>query len=116
MFRKVLALALFVIGSMLIPAQVQYAKKTTEIHAAVLLVDSWKMYGAGSYYGDANGEPFVWYNLDNSKSVKPADWSFVNPHGSTVMTTDISDRWQGIQANVGGNIAPVGSLLTKADA
>jgi len=117
MFRKILALALFIIGAGLIPAQVQYARKTTEIHAGVLLIDSWRLYGASLYYAyDQNGEPFVWYNLDQSRSVKPSGWNIVNPHGSTVMTTELTNRWTAIQGSVGGNIAPLDSVLTKADA
>ena len=108
MFRRLLGFAVFVLGAVLIPAQVQYAKKITEIHAGVLLINSWQIYDASNLYSyPGNGNPFVWYNLDASRSVKPADWTFVNPHGSTVITEAINERWTALQAANGGNVTDV---------
>lgn len=108
MIRKLLGLAVFVIGAGLIPAQVQYAKRITEIHAGVLLVNSWQIYDAANLYSyPANGDPYVWYNLGASRSVKPADWTFTNPHGSTVITDQIYDRWVALQGAAGGNVSDV---------
>jgi hypothetical protein len=122
MLRKLLGLSLFVIGAVLIPAQVQYAKKITQIHAGVLLINSWQIYDAANLYSyPGNGDPYVWYNLDASRTVRPADWTFVNPHGSTVITNEINRRWSALQANAGGNVADVplgdsGAVLSKNSA
>lgn len=91
--------------------QIQYAQKVNEIKAGVLIVDSYQLGGK-----DANGEPFVWYNLDNTKNVKPNGWTFVNPHAAATMTQSIADRWSVLATNVGGNIATVGQTLTKGTA
>jgi len=122
MLRKLLGLALFVIGAMLIPAQVQYAKKVTDIHAGVLLINSWQVYDASNVYSyPENGAPFVWYNLESLRAAKPADWSFSNPHGSTVITHQINLEWTALQAANGGNLADVpaedsGTILGKNSA
>ncbi len=126
MLRRLLVLILLVLGSAMASAQVQYAQKSTPIKAGVLLVDSYKLGMSGSLY-DANGAPFVWYNLEHSNGVKPADWSFVNPHAATVMTQSIMNRWDGVLGSgsgldaappngVGGNVAGIGQILTKASA
>src|SRR5689334_19468969 len=108
MLRKLLAFSLFVIGAAFIPAQVQYAKKITEIHAGVLLINSWQIYDAANMYSyPAIGEPYVWYNLDSARAVKPADWTIANPHGSTVISDAINLRWSALQAAAGGNVAEV---------
>ena len=108
MLRKLLGLAVFIIGAAFIPAQVQYAKKATDIHAGVLLIASWQIYDAANLYSySGNGDPYVWFNLENSRGIKPADWTFSNPHGSTVINEAINERWTALQAAAGGNPADV---------
>lgn len=126
MLRRLLVFAVLLLSAGLALAQVQYAQKSTQIRAGILLVDSYKL-GLGVNQYDANGEPFVWYNLDHSNGIKPADWTFVNPHAATVMTQSIMNRWNGATASnsgldapppngVGGNVAQLGKILDKATA
>lgn len=100
-------------------AQQTYADRSTTIRAGVLILD-----GAAPALGaePASAGPHVWYNLDANKSVKPAAWTFVNPHASRALSTSDRSRWLSIQTGTSPvpptalQVPAVNTRLTKRTA
>lgn len=68
---------------------VGYAPKTTPIRAGVLLVRN----NAGLLL--PSGAPHIWSIVDRDNSIKPADWRFDTPFGTSILTNDAASRWGG---------------------
>ncbi|MHB8636361.1 MAG: hypothetical protein ACYC96_07805 [Fimbriimonadaceae bacterium] len=86
---------------------INYATRTVGIRAGIVITDSNLVNGYS-----ANDDPFVWYNLDRNKLVKPAAWNFYNPHAPATVTQAMQTRWNALA----GGTLNVGSPLTKATA
>ncbi len=89
-------------------AQVGYARRTDTVRAGVVLLDGQRRAGV-----PANYFPYVWYNLDQNKTAKPAGMQFANPRAASVATQAISARWNAIASIVGGPGVALGERLTK---
>ncbi len=112
MFRMSAGLAVLGLLVGLASAQPQnYAQRGTQIRAGIALLDSAQTAGVPS-----NPTPFVWYNLDANRSVKPAGWNIFNPNAPSQATQAISNRWTLIAGVVGGGSPGVGERITKRNA
>jgi len=91
---------------------VDRAYSTVQIRAGVVILNSNKV-GATVM----NDDPFVWYNLNQNRLVKPAGWDFYNPLAAATLSQASFDRWASISGLLGVNGPPaVGTRLTKQDA
>lgn len=88
------------------PAQF-YAQRSNEIRAAVALIQSDQVGGYAR-----NHAPFVWYNLENNRKIRPAGMTFSNPAHLTVFTDATVARWNAL---VGGSPA-AGTIVKKQHA
>lgn len=82
-----------------------YASRSTPIRAGVLVIESQRFNGQ-----PINPVPHVWGQLDNDRTVKPAEWTFVNPLAQSVLTVSQRARWQAL---LGSGVPPVGTRMTK---
>lgn len=85
-------------------AQQTFAGRSQVIKAGVVLLESSSVVTTQIRNGvptvvnePVSAAPHVWFNLDSNKTVKPAGWTFVNPHPKTVMDASERSRWVGIQ-------------------
>ncbi len=62
-------------------AQQNYAQRRVNINAGVVLIASQQISGF-----QANYAPYVWFNLDSNRNMKPPGWSFSNPLAPSVVT------------------------------
>lgn len=111
MFRRPAVLAALSLVAAVASAQPQnYAQRGTQIRAGIALIDSAQTLGT-----QTNATPFVWYNLDSNRSVKPAGWNIYNPNAPGQVTPEIQTRWQTL---VGGPPASpnLGERITKRNA
>lgn len=83
-----------------------YAGKTQRIRVGVVLIESQNI--GGSPFAPT---PHTWGQLDRDRTIKPANWSFVNPRAQTTLTTAQQSRWLTISNE--GDVAPVGSRISK---
>lgn len=105
---------LVVAGSLLgtASAQQNYAQRRVNINAGVVLIASQQISGF-----QANYAPYVWFNLDSNRNMKPPGWSFSNPLAPSVVTAEILSRWVAQNTARGSAIVPtLGAPLTKKDA
>lgn len=103
-------LALSVQGAL---AQLNYAQRSVNIRAGVVVLDSQQIVPGVQ----ANYNPYVWYNLDSSRQIKPSGWNFHNPAGAGAVTPTIAARWGAINTALGSGIVPVlDARLGKKDA
>lgn len=90
MFRRPAVLAALSLVAAVASAQPQnYAQRGTQIRAGIALIESAQTLGTPT-----NATPFVWYNLDSNRSVKPAGWNIYNPNAPGQVTPEIQARWQ----------------------
>lgn len=76
------------------PAQQTFASRSQVIKAGIVLLESSRS-GAGDL---VNWTPHVWFNLDSNKTVKPAGWTFVNPHATAMLSTEAErSRWERVE-------------------
>lgn len=111
MFRRPAVLAALSLVAAVACAQPQnYAQRGTQIRAGIALIDSAQTFGTPT-----NATPFVWYNLDSNRSVKPAGWNIYNPNAPGQVTPEIQARWQTL---VGGPPASpaLAERITKRNA
>ncbi len=95
-----------------IGSPLNYAQRAVSIRAGVVLIDSQQTVGQASNYN-----PYVWFNLDSNRAVKPGGWNFYNPLSAGTVTAGIQTRWTALNAALGSGIVPVlGQQLTKRDA
>ncbi len=82
---------------------VTYGRSPVAIHCGVVLLASTS--GPGGQ--PTNADPYVFFNLDRRKDMKPAGWEFDNPLVSSTMTARQVSRWNAIlgttRFNVGTN-------------
>ncbi|MBC8065168.1 MAG: hypothetical protein H7Y17_10085, partial [Chlorobia bacterium] len=100
MLRRSAGLAVLSLCAALAGAQPQtYAQRGTQIRAGIALLDSAQTAGVPS-----NPTPFVWYNLDSNREVKPAGWNIYNPNAPGQATPAIVTRWTLLAGAVGGGV------------
>ncbi|RYG26101.1 hypothetical protein EON82_04640 [bacterium] len=92
-----------------------YARKTTTIRAAVLLLDADKKDNTDQYGQTAT--PFAFYNLDRATGVKPEGWTFVNPYAPGMVTAETVGRYAELNTDLGGaigtNLPTLGGSISK---
>lgn len=88
--------------------QIGYARRSETIRAGVVVIGGQARGGV-----PANFYPYVWFNLDNNRTAKPAGWTFANPRPATIATTAMAARWSAIASVVGGPGLAAGDRLTK---
>jgi hypothetical protein len=99
MFRSSAVIAALSLIVAIASAQPQtYAQRGTQVRAGIALIES-NQVAPGH---PANPTPFVWYNLDSNREVKPAGWNIYNPNAPGQATQEIVNRWAAISAVVGG--------------
>jgi hypothetical protein len=109
MIRKVLSVvAIAVVASSATAAPLTYAYRSTPIRAGVVLIDSQQTSTVPPT--QANYNPYVFYNLEFNRTIKPGGWTFYNPSAPTRVTPEINTRWSLID---GAASAPVGDPITK---
>ncbi len=109
MFRRSAVLAALGLLASIVGAQPQnYAQRGTQIRAGIALIDSAQTSGFTT-----NATPFVWYNLDSNRSVKPAGWNIYNPNAPGQASAEIANRW-GILSGGGG--PAIGERINKQNA
>lgn len=92
------------IGSLILAASAwtaptNYAIHQQQIRAGVVVLDESKP--STATYG-VSAAPFVLYNLEKANLVKPAGWSFVNPHPAGSVTAAVRARWTEIETEIYG--------------
>ncbi len=109
MFRRPAFIAALSLVAAIASAQPQnYAQRGTQIRAGIALIDSAQSAGGQPI----NTTPFVWYNLDSNRSVKPAGWNIFNPNAPGQATPEIVNRW----VLLGLGAPNVGDRITKRNA
>ncbi len=111
MLRPVLAF----LGSFALLAGIgaqSYSRHTTTINAGIVILDSAKT--STETYSQSAG-PFALYNLDCAFSIKPAGWSFSNPHAPSAVTSLELARWSTFPQAV-GHLPALGEAVTKRSA
>ncbi|MBS1712860.1 MAG: DUF4159 domain-containing protein [Armatimonadetes bacterium] len=84
-----------------------YAQASVQIKAGVLVLPGQLYNGVAQ-----NAAPHVWGNLDQDQTTKPAKWSFSNPLGPTVLTSNVRTRWAALDVST----PPVNTRLNKNSA
>lgn len=109
MFRRPAFIAALSLVAAIANTQPQnYAQRGTQIRAGIALIESSQTLGQPN-----NTTPFVWYNLDSNRNVKPAGWNIFNPNAPGQATSEIANRW----AILGGGVGPVVTeRITKRNA
>lgn len=105
--RFIPLLAASLAASAAVASPLNYAYRATPIRSAVVLIASQQRNGQFD-----NPAPFVFYNLDANKNIKPGGWSFYNPTAPTRVTSEIKSRWDALS---GGSMT-VGDPITKKTA
>lgn len=85
-----------------------YAKRTTTVNVATVLIESDQTSGQPS-----NLTPHVWFNLDSNTRIKPAGYDFVNPNKESQFTAAITNRWNTLAP---GTAPAAGTLTNKRHA
>lgn len=112
MFRRPAVLAALSLVAAIASAQPQnYAQRGTQVRAGIALIDSAQTVGT-----QTNATPFVWYNLDSNRSVKPAGWNIYSPNAPGQVTPDIQNRWTALAGVVGGGAPTIAERITKRNA
>lgn len=113
MFRRSAALAVLSLAvAAMASAQPQsFAQRGTQIRAGIALIESSQTATVPS-----NPTPFVWYNLDSNREVKPAGWNIYNPVAPAQATQAIVDRWTLLAGAVGGGAPALYERITKRNA
>ncbi|MGV3618792.1 MAG: hypothetical protein ACO1SV_26000 [Fimbriimonas sp.] len=95
-----LATATLAVATLPAPAAAQqtFASRGQTIRAGIVILESARSNAVGSQPVSAG--PHVWFNLDSNKSVKPAGWTFVNPHARTSSTEADQARWNTIESSI----------------
>ncbi len=110
--KTFLALGIAFASSLANAQPLTYALNTTPIKAGVLVVpgqdNNW-----ASNAQPVNPRPFVWAALDRLRSVKPANWTFVNPRANTIVSDAVRTRFLALGYS---NVAPTGSRLERRQA
>lgn len=88
------------------PAQF-FAQRSNTIRAGVAVLDS-----DAAGVQPLNYAPYVWYNLDSNKRIKPANLNFVNPVHDTQFTAATVTRWNALA----GSSPPAGTVVQKQHA
>ncbi|HLK16369.1 MAG TPA: hypothetical protein VKT78_16300, partial [Fimbriimonadaceae bacterium] len=112
--RTALAAVAGVLAAGAYAGPINYATHSVGIRAGIAITDANQVNGFS-----ANSAPFVWYNVDKNKVVKPAGWNFYNPHPPSTVTLAMANRWTpGTGISPAGATPPfaVGSPLNKATA
>jgi hypothetical protein len=106
MFRKAFAVlsSLLLIGA---ASAQKYGNHTTTINAGIVILSD-------SGITSVSAAPFALYNLDAALSLKPAGWTFTNPHAPGVVTAAENARWQSIGSADG--VPPVNDVVSKRTA
>lgn len=78
-------------------AQQTFASRAQVIKAGVVILESSRN---GPLAQPVSAAPYAWFNLDSNKTVKPAGWTFVNPHGKSVMDAAEKARWVAIETSL----------------
>lgn len=107
--RWIGSLALGTLAAAAVASPLNYAQRSTEIRAGVLLLESQVLSSV-----PVNPTPHVFYNLDNNRAVKPAGWTFVNPLAPSIVSAATIQRWSLLVG--AGNVPGVGTPITKRDA
>ncbi len=106
----VAACAVLALGAVADAGPQGYATRVQTIRAGVVILASAK---ANPGAAPTSVAPFALYELDADSTVKPAGWSFSNPHAPGVVTPDIKARWAAVTGTAG---PAVGSPITKREA
>lgn len=78
-------------------AQQTFANRSQVIKAGVVLLESSRTAGGDLF----NATPYVWFNLDSNKTVKPAGWTFVNPHANAMLSSEAErTRWVNLETSI----------------
>lgn len=111
--RRLFALVGGLLVAAVSTAQIQYAQRSVPIRAGVVLIDSYRV-----NFERGNGAPYVFYNLEQSNSVKPGGWNFINPHAESVLSAGSLQRYtnMGLLPQAPATTPGVGSTLTKGAA
>lgn len=114
MLRKVSSVVLIAsLAAVAVSSPLTYAFRPVTVRSAVVVVDSQQV--AANLPG--NPTPYVLFNLDSNKTIKPGGWNFTNPSAPTRVTPEIKARWDAINAVFGGGAsANVGDPITKRNA
>ncbi len=91
----------------------QFSRTANEINVGILLIES-----TSSFWGantPPNPSPFVFFNLERRRDLKPAGWELKNPAVSTQVTASIEARWTAIYSALGLGASPFvrGERLAK---
>lgn len=102
LFLSSIAALAMLTGARAVAGAFNYGSQATTINVAYVLVhsDRQEVYGAP--------DPFVFYILNNRTDLRPANWTFANPLGPKVVSTEIYNRYQSltIGAPITSNMAP----------
>jgi len=111
--RIAASLGFIALAAALVAAPTHFATKTVDIKAGVVIIDSQQVRTNGPA---ANYAPYVWFNMNNNRLVKPASWNFVNPRAFTVLSDVPKARWDSIAVTVGGTVPNLNAPITKQNA
>ncbi len=89
------------------PAQTSRAFRSQPIRAGVLTLRN-----PSGGYELPSAAPFAFYNLENALSVKPAEWTFVNPNNEGTLSQATASRWATFDPAAVARV-PVGGRVQK---
>jgi hypothetical protein len=96
-------------------AQQTFASRSQVIKAGVVLIESsFVTRTTPPFREPISAAPYVWFNLDSNKTIKPAGWTFVNPHAKTVVDDAEQERWTAILNAIPPYPAPYGVVASPA--
>lgn len=88
----------------------RYATASTTIRVGIVVLDASHPNG---FTAGRSAAPHAWYNLDRATALKPAGWSFSNPHAPSTVSQSEYNRWSEISGGL--NLPTVGDPITKSD-
>ncbi|HWP30959.1 MAG TPA: hypothetical protein VNK96_04420 [Fimbriimonadales bacterium] len=112
---KIFALGLLLaLGSGISWSQaIGYSKNALQVNCGILLLDSTSGYWGANV--PPNSDPYVFFNLERRRDVKPPGWEFRNPLAPGTVTVEIKARWDAIYNFTQGTPSPfvLGDPISK---